>query len=128
MEIVYSISSNYVNYNTTPAVVPISPSCKGGRPRNSGEMPAKLMQVPFTAAPASIRTQLTTKEEKEQYNTLLRSADKRSRKALETMLKNGTLLNADSNDNSTVLANLHKIASAPRAPGLKNDVILRDTI
>ena len=120
----YSINPNYVNYSTT-AVMPNRPD---NRPKKAESTPfaASLMQVP--AVPPYIRTQLSSKEEKEQYNALLNSVDKQSRKSLETMLKTGTLLNAESNDHSTVLANLYKIASTPRAEGLKNDIILRDTI
>lgn len=44
------------------------------------------------------------------------------------MLKQGILLNANSNDNSSVLDNLYKIATTPRAAGLSNTGILKDTI
>lgn len=43
-------------------------------------------------------------------------------------MKTGILLNADSNDNSTTLDNLYKIATTQRAQGLSNNVILKDTI
>ncbi len=76
----------------------------------------------------NLRTELTTKEEKNEYTKVLSRLDKNGRKVLETMLKNGVLLNSNSNDKSTVLDNLYKIATEPRAEGLNSDVILKDTI
>ena len=54
--------------------------------------------------------------------------DRQSKKNLDALLKKGILLNADSNDKSTVLDNLHKIATTPRAVGLNNIVTLKETI
>lgn len=76
----------------------------------------------------NLRTELTTKEEKNEYTKVLSRLDKNGRKVLETMLKNGVLLNSNSNDKSTVLDNLYKIVTEPRAEGLNSDVILKDTI
>lgn len=76
----------------------------------------------------NLRTELTTKEEKAEYTKVLSRLDKNGRKVLETMLKNGVLLNANSDDKSTVLDNLYKIITEPRAEGLNSDVILKDTI
>ena len=76
----------------------------------------------------NIRTNLVSKDEVQKYNTIVDMSDKDSRKALNIMLKTGVLLNSDSNDKSTTLDNLYKIATTPRAQGLNNAVILRDTI
>ena len=76
----------------------------------------------------NIRTQLNGKEEQVKYTTVSSQLDKNGRKILDGLLKNGVLLNSNSNDKSTVLDNLFKIVQEPRAEGLKNDVILRDTI
>ncbi len=86
--------------------------------------------VPFNAALTSsqLRTRLEGKDEKNKYNEILQHLDKSSKKLLKLMLKQGTLLNANSNDNSTVLDNLYKIATTPRANGLSNSGILKDTI
>lgn len=75
-----------------------------------------------------IRTELSTKEEKKQYKELLENLDKNTRKVAQTLLKNGVLLNNESNDRSSVLENLHKIATTPRAEGLSNSTMLKDTL
>ena len=80
----------------------------------------------FTAS--AVRTRLSSSEEKNKYNTISEKLDKNSRKQMKDLLKTGILLNANSNDNSTVLDNLYKIAINDRAAGLPNDVILKDTI
>ena len=58
----------------------------------------------------------------------MKISDRDTKKQLNTLLKTGILLNADSNDNSTTLDNLYKIATTQRAQGLSNNVILKDTI
>ena len=80
----------------------------------------------FTAS--NLRTQLTSKDEINKYNELTQLADKDTRKNLNYLLKSGILLNQDSNDNSTTLDNIYKIARTQRAQGLNNDVLLRDTV
>ena len=47
---------------------------------------------------------------------------------MNTLLKNGVLLSNNSDDRTSVLDNLHKIATEPRAQGFNNNGILRDTI
>lgn len=85
----------------------------------------------FTAAaqmPANIRTELTTKEEKDKYTLLVASLDKKDRKKLELLLKTGILLNTNSNDKSSTLDNLHRILTTPRAVGLDPSVVLKETV
>lgn len=79
-------------------------------------------------APLTFRTELVSKEEKEKYAQLTTFVDKDTKKQLNTMLQNGLLLNSGSNDNSTILDNLHKIMTTQRAPGLDPKVILKETI
>lgn len=76
----------------------------------------------------NIRTELSNKEEKKKYNEVCAKLDRNTKKVVNTLLKNGVLLNNDSDDKSSVLDNLHKIATEPRAHGLTNNGILRDTI
>ena len=87
-------------------------------------------QIPFNASmtASSVRTQLISNDEVNKYNTLTKIADKDTRKNLNYLLKSGILLNSDSNDNSTTLDNLYKIATTERAQGLNNEVLLRDTV
>lgn len=81
------------------------------------------------AAPVtSIRTTLATKEEKTKYSQLVSNLDKTGKKQLETTLKNGILLNTNSNDKSSTLDNLHKIITAPRAEGLEPKTVLKETL
>ena len=75
-----------------------------------------------------IRTSLTSKEEHNKYNTILQAADKSTRKNLEILLKNGILLNSNSDDKSTVLDNLYKIATTQRAHGLDSAKLIKDTV
>lgn len=75
----------------------------------------------------NIRTKLNSAEEK-QYKSLLNSLDKQSRKQLEALLKKGVLLNSNSDDKSSVLDNLYKIASTKRAEGLDNINIVKSAI
>ena len=120
----------YNNYNTAKAVnitavqnstqkVTSSPSFTSN-PINS--------QVNFAQTTQGLRTQFVSDEEVKKYNAILEMSDKDTRKQLNSLLKSGILLNSDSNDQSTTLDNLYKIASTPRAQGLNNSVILKDTI
>lgn len=85
--------------------------------------------VPINSAnKTTIRTELTSKEEKKKYIDVCSKLDRNTKKVVNTLLKNGVLLNNNSDDKSSVLDNLHKIAMSPRAQGLTNNGILRDTI
>ena len=76
----------------------------------------------------AFRASLSTKEEKEQYKHLTKHLDNEGRKQLNVLLKNGTLLKNGANDNSTVLDNLYKMVSTPRARGMNADILLKHTI
>lgn len=75
-----------------------------------------------------VRTNLNGKDEINKYSFLLSYVDKKQRKELEGLLNSGILLNCDSNDKSTVLDNLFKIATQKRANGLESKNILDCTI
>ena len=90
-----------------------SPSFKGG---NEG------------ASNISVRTSLSTKEEKAEYNYLTKHLDKDSKKTLNMLLRSGVLLRNDSNDGSTTLENLYKMMSTPRAEGMSPELLLKHTI
>ncbi len=99
---------------TSPMQSPtiISPSFRGEQP------------VPALA----LRTELAGKEEKSKYSELISNLDGKDKKTLEKLLKNGILLNTNSNDKSSTLDNLHKIITNPRADGLDPKVVLKETI
>lgn len=117
------------NYNTVSNTAPVK----------SGKLQKQTLKT--DAAPVSnsitfqssqktsnLRTELFSDDEKKKYTELLKIVDKNSKRQLELLLKNGVLLNADSNDRSTVLDNLYKIATTPRAEGLDAQGLLKDTI
>lgn len=79
-------------------------------------------------APATIRTELASSEEKKKYSQVASALGKNDRKKLEILLKNGRLLNSDSNDKSTTLDNLYKIITVQRADGLDAKNILKETV
>ncbi len=81
----------------------------------------------YTSA-VTIRTNLTTKDEKKKYNALYEELDSKYRKKLEFALKSGQLLKNNSNDRSTVLDNLYKIATEERDPGLDKTTILEECL
>lgn len=76
----------------------------------------------------NVRTQFATNEEAQKYVQLASVLDPTRRKKLDLLLKAGILLNTNSNDKSSTLDNLYKIASTPRAQGLDAMGILGDTI
>lgn len=118
------------NYNTIQRVKNVA------MPSNDVQMAVapsftSAKTVPFATGQTqnlNLRTTLSGKEETQKYTFLTSKLDKNNRKILDALLKNGVLLNSDSNDKSTVLDNLYKIATEPRAEGLSSDGILKDTI
>lgn len=84
-------------------------------------------QISSNALNNTIDTKLTKQEDIEKYNTITKalitsSTEKTSpvdnvlrQKKLDALLKNGTLLNKNSNDLSTVLDNLYRAVTTPRA-------------
>lgn len=64
----------------------------------------------------------------QKYQELKAVADTETKSKLKRLLKSGRLQNRNSNNNTTVLDNLHKIATTPRHQGLDNKVILKETV
>ena len=131
----YSLNINtqqYNNYNTVKSVkaTGVNKNEHAAVTKPSFTSNPIMSQVPYNAAltASRFRTELSSKDEKNKYNELLKISDRDTKKQLNTLLKTGILLNADSNDNSTTLDNLYKIATTQRAQGLSNNVILKDTI
>lgn len=131
----YSLNINtqqYNNYNTVKSVkaTGVNKNEHAAETKPSFTSNPIMSQVPYNAAltASRFRTELSSKDEKNKYNELLKISDRDTKKQLNTLLKTGILLNSDSNDNSTTLDNLYKIATTQRAQGLSNNVILKDTI
>ena len=92
-----------------------------------------LKKVPTFKAAAyqsavTVRTELTTKEEKKKYEELIVELDGKYRKKLNYALKSGILLKNNSDDKTTVLDNLHKIVKEPRDEGLDGRTILKEAL
>ena len=123
-----SVYSNNIipNYNVAPV--------KNNKPvaTNNTVCNTQYASVPSfkgTAQPSiNFRTSLSTKEEKQEYNFLTKKLDKEGRKQLNAILKNGILLNNDSNDKTTALDNLYKMTTTPRATGMNADILLKHTL
>ncbi len=132
--VVLSINTNYQQYNYNTSGILKSGAVNAEKKRSVSQDLSfgsnYNTQIPFNAAmtSANLRTTLTTKEEKEKYKYLTKNVDKSTRKELNQLLKSGVLLKNDSNDKSSVLDNLYKIATTPRAEGLDNSVILKEAI
>ncbi len=125
-------SYQYNNYNTANTVratkvAKITPVKNTATSFTSNPV---MHEIPYNAALtySAFRTEFISKDEKNKYNELTKIVDKDTKKRLNILLKTGVLLNSESNDNSTTLDNLYKIASTPRAQGLNNVSILKDTI
>lgn len=117
------------NYNTISSVKKASTSQSVQQNYTQPYFTSTMTSIPQNSTnKITLRTTLSSKEEKQKYTTVLSHLDKNSKRVTETLLKNGVLLNSDSNDRSTVLDNLYKMATEPRAEGLNTSTMLKDTI
>ena len=131
----YSLNFNTQQYNNYNTVKTVSATKVDKNEHVKDNLPSFMSnpimtQVPYNPAltASKLRTELSSKDEKNKYNELVKISDRDTKKNLNMLLKTGILLNADSNDNSTTLDNLYKIATTQRAQGLSNVVILKNTI
>lgn len=131
----YSLNFNTQQYNNYNTVKTVSATKVDKNEHVKDNVPSFMSnpimtQVPYNPAltASRLRTELSSKDEKNKYNELVKISDRETKKNLNMLLKTGILLNADSNDNSTALDNLYKIATTQRAQGLSNVVILKNTI
>ena len=74
------------------------------------------------------RRKTLTDNEKVYYAKIYSSLDKETKLKFEKCLKSGKLLLHNSNDNSTILKNLYKIFSEPRAKEVNRDTIIKECI
>lgn len=94
--------------------------------QNSIAKHTKTSHQTFKAIPT--RTVLVGRDEHKKYNAVVDYLDKQSKKDLQLLLKTGKLLDKTSNDNSTTLDNLYKIATEERTIGLNKEKVLSDVI
>ncbi len=123
-----------VNYQNNVKVYETS----GAKINKAAPLPVSNPQIETRTAPAfraqgyqstlTVRTELTTRDEKKKYNDLVEVLDRNYRKKLEYGLKTGILLKNDSADKTSVLDNLHKILKEPRDKGLDGQTILKEAL
>lgn len=130
----YSYSPNFQQFNYT-TTFNAKPKKVEEKPEGNVEIKRSyhtnvMKDVPFnpTFSASQLRTRLTTEDEKSKYNQLVKISDKQTRKILDSLLKKGILLNADSNDKTSVLDSLYKIATTPRANGLNAGILVSETV
>lgn len=130
----YSYSPNFQQFNYT-TTFNAKPKKVEEKPEGHVEIKRSyhtnvMKDVPFnpTFSASQLRTRLTTEDEKSKYNQLVKISDKQTRKNLDSLLKKGILLNADSNDKTSVLGSLYKIATTPRANGLNAGILVSETV
>lgn len=105
---------------------------------NNSAAPAQIQNTPLKTNYTQIfapsfrgyqpRTFLSGKEEHNKYNELTAVLDKKTKKDVQMLLKNGKLLNNVSNDGTTVLDNLHKIVTKKGVQGLNRNKIAAEVI
>jgi len=74
------------------------------------------------------QTTLVTQDEKNKYNSVYNSLNKNDKQKLDALLKTGRLLDKNSNDGSSTLDNLFRMAGNERIRGLDRNVILSETV
>lgn len=122
-------SVNFQNLNINPSLgVRLKDTQTDSVTNPNGEASKPAFRAAAYATNATVRTNLTTKDEKHKYKELFEELDTPHRKKLEIALKSGQLLKNNSNDKSSVLDNLHKIMKEERDPGLDKDTILKECL
>jgi hypothetical protein len=76
----------------------------------------------------SSKDEIKDPEKNKKYNEIKNTADPETKRKLKNLLKSGRLLDENSDDKSSTLDNLHKIATIQRYEGLDNATILRETV
>ncbi len=71
---------------------------------------------------------LVTKQEQQMYNVVSASLKKNGKSQLNNLLKTGRLLDKKSNNKSSTLENLYKIATTERVRGLSQSKVLQETV
>lgn len=102
-------------------------------PSNSFNVCTASMKKPSSANlmayhPSFTCNTATSPLDKQQIEFVKSKLDKNSQATLRRLQEQGILANNNSNDGSTVLENLYKIATEPRIPGLSDKLILSEVI
>ena len=117
-----------VNETKAPQKVNRSQQSAITNPAAAINNPPAYPAAPYNNA-VSVRTTLTTKDEKKKYKELMEElVNPKYKRKLEYALKSGQLLKNNSNDKSSVLDNLYKIITEERDPGLDKTTILEECL
>lgn len=125
------VSVNFQNvkvYQTSGTADKIQTAPSSSPAEQSKLPPAPSFRAEGYQDAITVRTQLTTGEEKKMYEELSKELNSTYRKKLEFALKSGILLKNNSDDKSSVLKNLHKILKEERDPGLDGRTILKECL
>ena len=123
--------SGYVNFKG------VTQTKQAGSKQNVNSAPETRTETPVGAYSAEnvraynttgISNSLSTPEVQQKYAEVSSMLDPEARVELSKLLKSGVLLNNNSNDGSSVLDNLHKMATEPRIKGLDTKNLLTQTI
>ncbi len=126
--------NNYNNYNIAnqgcqkkDANPQTAPVLNGNSTVQNPQSHSLSKNVAFSG-PFSSSNAIKDPEKNKRYEEIKNIADPETKHKLKNLLKSGRLLDANSNDGSSTLDNLYKIATTPRHEGLDNTVILRETV
>lgn len=123
-----SVNLNSVNNFYPVRGVSSNPIEKKNVPQTESTNSAPAFRAAAYTSAVTVRTNLTTKDERKKYSEISNELDLKYRKKLEAALKSGQLLKDNSNDKSTVLDNLHKILKEERDPGLDKITVLQECL
>lgn len=86
-------------------------------------------KAPITGQPPIFSpTQLYEADQKRKYQELYTICDPRTKQNLQRLAMSGKLSSTDSNDGTSTLDNLHRLATTPRYEGLNKDLLIKETI
>lgn len=118
---------NYSRKDVNVQKKDVSPTSNLASQAHSLKLPPAHNQVAFSGL-FDFGPNIKDPEQKQKYNDLKNVSNSYTKNTLKKLLKTGRLLNKSSNDGSTVLDNLHKIATTPRHKGLSAQNILNETL
>ncbi|MCQ2739509.1 MAG: hypothetical protein MJ237_04695 [bacterium] len=131
------VSANYGNYEKNyfasgtkviqTAPIPLQSTNDNSNIKSVPQQLPSFRAGSYTST-VTVKTELTTKEEKEKYKELSEALDGKYRRKLEYALKSGILLKNESSDKSSVLDNIHKILKDERDQGLDNITLIKECL
>ena len=125
------LNNSYIqNYSGVKNTTAVHSSCATNSIPSTHSYTPKTNMNTFKASFKALapRTALVGRDEHKKYNAVADILDKQTKKDLQYLLKTGKLLENNSNNNTTTLENLHKIATENRIQGLDKSKIVKDVV